>query len=108
MPRNSKDNSLQRLKRMVDISEKYHVYLTYPKVRLVMRSETKAKIKSAIHFVRKYKETLSKLEPKYSELIKKEFLSDDKNYWWKLKYSQATFYRLRDRAISQFLLEFDL
>jgi len=108
MPRNSKDNSLERYNTMMSLCEKYHIYLSYPHARLTMRSETKARVKSAIHFVKVFKCTLAKLEPKYIEIIKNEFLSDDKNYWWKLKYSRATFYRYRDKAVTNFLAEFSL
>lgn len=108
MPRNSKDNSLYRYKAMVKICEKYQMYLAYPRARIVMRSETKAKVRSAVHYVRAFKDALSRLEPKYIELIKYEFLNDHKTYWWKLKYSQATFYRLRDKSIKSFIEEFSL
>lgn len=108
MPRNSKDNSLNRYTTMVNLCERYRIYLSYPRARLTMRSETKAKVKSAAHFIKTFKTALANIESKYVEIINNEFLSDEKTYWWRIKYSQATFYRNRNKAISCFLDEFYL
>lgn len=108
MPRNSKDNSLERFKLMNNVCEKYSFYCSYPKIRLFACNETKNKIKYASHFVKTFRQTLSHLDPKYIEIIRNEFLDSKGMAWWENKYSRATFYRTRDKAVSSFLLEFPL
>lgn len=107
MPRNSKDNSLKRYKLMLSICEKYSLYTSYPKARIIMDREKKEKLKYALHYVKLFKETLSHQESLDKEMINNEFILKNDG-WWITKYSRATYYRYRNKAILNFLTEFPL
>ena len=50
-----------------------------------------------------YESALEALPGKYREIIVREFLDEEGEGWYYHYYSKSTFYRLRQRAISEFM-----
>lgn len=82
---------------------RYHVYVT---LRLLKKYElTKEEIKEYQSFNRKFLRCLHELDEFEAKCIQYTFI-DEKFYWWDGYYSNAQYYRYRNKAIDNFLERF--
>lgn len=108
MPRNSKDNSLARYREMEDITRQYFAALKVQKPLITTSSKKKLIYKESTKYVKKFKKTFSLLDKELQEFINYSFIEKESINWLKAQYSNATFYRKRDKAITTFVNEFKL
>lgn len=107
MGRNSKDNSLGRVRKVLLIRDNYFYCLRNIKTHKLIKLSSKDTSDDFKKYVDKVERVFNRLDPIYKMIINKEFFYNDYKMWWVSLYTRSTFYRIRAQAVISFLEEFN-
>ena len=104
MPRNSRDNSLDRFIQVRILAKTYQLK---PKYELLEYEKQSDRIKRNMRMIGRFDKALDELAEPYKTIFRNTFFKFDDLLWWNEFYSKTTFYRLRNEAIKSFLVAYN-
>lgn len=103
MPRNSKDNSLERFRKMEDIVSRYISAINVEKPFITSSLEIKNKYKESKKYLKNFRDVFFSLSSDDQQILNYCFIEKSSNETFKSQFSNATYYRKRDKAIRAFI-----
>ena len=104
MPRNSRDNSLERFMQVRKLAK---TYLLKPRYQYLDLENQSIRIKRNMKTIGKIDKACAELIEPYKTIFNNTFFETKDLHWWKGFYSKTTFYRLREQAIKTFLMAYE-
>ena len=109
MGRNSKSNSLLRRKQMKSIVDDYVSYLQnigLKTFQIILKEGGPSSLNSRLEmkkYIDKFEKCFNELDLLEQDIIFNDYIEKKDGFWWMDFFSQATYYRLKDKTIIHFL-----